>query len=131
MHSRSVSRKKKENVLLNKTLEELQELNLPKVKYEYSFWNDIKTTWKLSNIDFKYIVTSLPFISILLVGLIFILLTALSAGELFGTKTYPTDMANVISARRSFSLFINLMTFLYAGMLVHRGKIAGANHLLM
>ncbi len=105
-------------------------VELPKVKYEYSFWNDIKTTWKLSNIDFKYIVTSLPFISILLVGLIFILISALTAGELFGTKTYPTTWQMLLVPGSAFSLFINLMTFLYAGMLVHRAKIAGTNHIV-
>jgi ABC-2 type transport system permease protein len=105
-------------------------VELPKVAYEYSFWNDIKTTWKLSNIDFKYIVTSLPFISILLVGLIFILISAVTAGEMFGTKTYPTTWQMLLVPGGSFSLFINLMTFLYAGMLVHRAKIAGANHIV-
>ncbi|SEE35365.1 ABC-2 type transport system permease protein [Tenacibaculum sp. MAR_2010_89] len=105
-------------------------IELPKVNYDYSFINDIKTTWKLSNIDFKYIITSLPFISILLVGLIFILLTAMGAGELFGTKTYPTTWQMLLIPGNTFSLFINLMTFLYAGMLVHRASIAGANHII-
>ncbi|WP_272150015.1 M1 family aminopeptidase [Tenacibaculum aiptasiae] len=105
-------------------------IELPKVTYDYSFANDVKTTWKLSNIDFKYIIKSLPFISILLVGLIFILLTALSAGELFGTKTYPTTWQMLLIPGNTFSLFINLMTFLYAGMLVHRASIAGANHIV-
>ena len=123
-------KKEKGERIIKQNFGGITRIELPKVKYEYSFWNDIKTTWKLSNIDFKYIVTSLPFISILLVGLIFILLTALSAGELFGTKTYPTTWQMLLVPGNTFSLFINLMTFLYAGMLVHRGKIAGANHLV-
>ena len=45
---------------------------LPKVAHNYSFTQNLKTMWNLSNIDFKYIVKSWPFISIVLVGLVLI-----------------------------------------------------------
>ena len=31
-------------------------INLTKVNFDYSLMQNIKTTWKLSNIDFKYII---------------------------------------------------------------------------
>ncbi|MCH3881991.1 MULTISPECIES: ABC transporter permease/M1 family aminopeptidase [Tenacibaculum] len=105
-------------------------VEIPEVTYDYSFWNDIKTTWKLSNIDFKYIVKSWPFIAILIVGLISLLIFALTAGELFGTKTYPTTWQMLLLPGTVFTFFINLLTFLYAGMLIRRGEIAKANHLV-
>ena len=37
---------------------------LPKVVYNFSFTQNLKTMWSLYNIDFKYIVKSWPFISI-------------------------------------------------------------------
>lgn len=103
---------------------------LPKVDMDYSIGQNLKAMWRLSNIDFKYIVKSWPFISILLVGLMFILIIAVSIGELFGTKTFPVTWQVLSITGGSFSLFINLLTFLYAGMLVHRSSIAGANHLI-
>ena len=108
----------------------LTSINLPKVNYDFSFWNQVKITWKLSNIDFKYIIKSWPFIAILIVGLISILLFALTAGELFGTKTYPTTWQMLLLPGTAFTFFINLMTFLYAGMLIRRGEIAKTNHLV-
>ncbi len=105
-------------------------INLPKVGMDYSFVQNLKTTWSLSNLDFKYIVRSWPFISIMLVGLIFILITATVLGELFGTTTYPVTWQILLVPGNSFALFINILTFLYAGMLVHRANIAKVDNLL-
>ncbi len=105
-------------------------VEIPKVQYDYSFKNNLKTMWKLSNIDFKYIVSSWAFIAILVVGLISLLAFALTAGELFGTKTYPTTWQMLLLPGGTFTFFINLLTFLYAGMLIRRGEMARINHIV-
>ena len=97
-------------------------VNLPKVDFNFSFLQNLKTTWKLSNVDLMYIIKSWPFLSIVLVGLIFILITAMVLGEIFGTKTLPVTWQILLIPGNSFAIFINITTFLYAGMLVHRGK---------
>ena len=102
---------------------------LPKVVYDHSFFQNFKTMWKLSNIDFKYIVKSWPFISIVLVGLVLMLVGLSEIGNIFGTATLPVTwkMLNIAGV---FSVSINICTFLYAGMLVNRAKIARVNHLV-
>jgi len=105
-------------------------INLPEVSYNFSFIQNLKTTWKLSNIDLKYIIKSWPFVSIVLVGLIFILISSTALGQMFGTKTLPVTWQMLLVPGSSFSLFINILTFLYAGMLVHRAKISKINHLI-
>ena len=105
-------------------------INLPKVSYDYSFLQNLKTTWKLSNIDFKYIIKSWAFISIVLVGLIFILIGYSQVGNLFGTATLPMTWKMLSQGDAAFAVSINICTFLYAGMLVHRAKIARANHII-
>lgn len=105
-------------------------INLPKVSYDFSFVQNLKTMWKLSNIDFKYIVKSWAFISIVLVGLIIVLITLSQVGQIFGTKTLPATWKMLRGAGGAFSLSINIITFLYAGMLLHRAKIARVNHLV-
>ncbi|WP_347173730.1 ABC transporter permease/M1 family aminopeptidase [Polaribacter uvawellassae] len=107
----------------------ITKISLPKVSFDYSFTQNLKTTWKLSNIDFKYIVKSWAFISIVLVGLVLMFIGLSEIGNIFGTPTLPVTwkMLNVGSV---FSVSINVCTFLYAGMLVHRAKIARANHLI-
>lgn len=104
-------------------------INLPKVNFDYSIIQNLKTTWKLSNIDFKYIIKSWPFLSIVLVGLIIILIALSEVGNLFGTPTLPVTW-KMLNGGGAFTIAINICTFLYAGMLVHRGNIANMNHLV-
>ena len=105
-------------------------ITLPKVTYDYSFLQNLKVMWKLSNIDFKYIFKSLPFISILIVGLLMLFGTLFISSEIFGTDTLPVTW-QMLGGGNIFSLFvINICTFLYAGMLVQRAKIAKINHLV-
>ncbi|RKE94762.1 ABC transporter permease/M1 family aminopeptidase [Ichthyenterobacterium magnum] len=104
-------------------------INLPKVNFDYSFLQNLKTTWKLSNIDFKYIIKSWPFISIILVGLIIILIALSEVGNLFGTDTLPVTW-KMLNGGTAFTIAINICTFLYAGMLVHRGEIAKMDNLV-
>lgn len=105
-------------------------IDLPKVSYDFSFIQNLKASWRLSNIDFKFIVKSWPFLSVLLVGLVFLLIMFISLGEIAGTKTYPTTWQMLLIPGNIFALFINILTFLYAGMLIHRGKTARTNHLI-
>ncbi|NQY30535.1 MAG: hypothetical protein HRT69_13825 [Flavobacteriaceae bacterium] len=105
-------------------------INLTKVTYDFSFLQNLKATWRFSNIDFKYMVKSWPFLSIVLVGLIIALIGLSNVGNLFGTPTLPVTWKTIRGASNSFSLAINIITFLYAGMLIHRAKIAKTNHLI-
>ena len=102
---------------------------LPKVAHNYSFTQNLKTMWNLSNIDFKYIVKSWPFISIVLVGLVLMVVGLSEIGNIFGTATLPVTW-KMLNIGGVFSISINICTFLYAGMLVSRAKIARVNHLV-
>ena len=64
-----------------------------------------------------------------MVGLIIILIALSEVGNLFGTSTLPLTW-KMLNGGASFTIAINICTFLYAGMLVHRGKIANMNHLV-
>ena len=123
-------RKQKGEVVTKRNFGGITRINLPKVTFDYGFKQQLQTLWRLSVIDFKYIIKNWPFYSIVLVGLIFILLTSMVLGELFGTKTLPVTWQILLVPGNSFALFINLTTFLYAGMLVHRARIDRINHLV-
>ncbi|WP_142785646.1 ABC transporter permease/M1 family aminopeptidase [Changchengzhania lutea] len=107
----------------------ITKINLPKVQFDYSFIQNLKTTWKLSNVDFKYIIKSWPFISIVLVGLILMLISLSEIGNLFGTATLPVTW-KMLGNGGTFGIAIMVSTFLYAGMLVHRGKMANTSQLV-
>ncbi|WMI67444.1 M1 family aminopeptidase [Mangrovimonas sp. YM274] len=104
-------------------------INLPKVSFDYSFLQNLKTTWKLSNMEFFYIVKSWPFISILIVGLIIVLIALSEVGNLFGTPTLPVTW-KMLNGGSAFVVAINICTFLYAGLLVQRGNITRMGDLI-
>ncbi|OSY87280.1 membrane protein [Tenacibaculum holothuriorum] len=128
--SLSFFKKEKGERVTKKNFGGITRVQLPKVNYNFSFVENLKAAWKLAKVDFKYIVKALPFIAIVLVGLILALITLSEVGNILGTKTLPVTWKTLQSATGAFVLPINLITFLYAGMLVHRGKMAKANHLV-
>ncbi|MBF8149639.1 hypothetical protein ITJ86_06995 [Winogradskyella sp. F6397] len=106
----------------------ITKINLPKVTNDYSFIQNLKTTWNISNIEFKYIVKSWAFICIVLVGLIVVLIALSDFGNPTGTASYPRTWL-MLRGGSAFVFAINICTFLYAGMLVNRSKIANVNGL--
>ena len=104
-------------------------INLPKVSFDFSFKNQLKSLWKLSSIDFLFIVKSWPFICIVLVGLLINLIGLSELGNVFGTSTLPRTW-RMLQAGSTFTLAINICTFLYAGILIHRSRIANINQLI-
>lgn len=124
----SFSKKASKSVRKN-NVSGITRIKLPKVTNNYSFIQHLKTTWTLSTIDFKYIFKSLPFLSIIIVGVLLIVFTLFNYGQLFGTETLPLTW-QMLQGGSVFKLSINICTFLYAGMLVHRARMNKTNHLI-
>jgi ABC-2 type transport system permease protein len=123
-------RKTKSERAIKTNFNRITKITLPKVTQDYSFVQNLKTMWKLSNIDFKYIFQSLPFICILIVGVLMLVATLFSSSEIFGTDTLPVTW-QMLGGGDVFSLLVlNICTFLYAGMLVQRARMANMNHLV-
>ncbi|MEP1035008.1 M1 family aminopeptidase [Ekhidna sp.] len=106
-------------------------VNLPKVSLDHSLLNRMKSAWTLSNNDFLFVVKSWPFIIISLIGLL-ILTTTLAVGQqIFGTATYPVTWQMLNIAGAVFTRIAILpITYLYAGMLIHRHRISKINQLV-
>ena len=102
---------------------------LPKTKFDFSIKNNLKALWKLSNIDFFFILKSWPFISIVLVGLLINLIGLFELGQVFGTSTLPRTW-RMLEAGNSFTLAINICIFLYSGILIHRSRISKIDQLV-
>ena len=123
----SLFKKKKGERSTKRNFGGITKINLPKVTNDYSFIQNLKATWKISNIEFKFIVKSWPFICIVLVGLIIVLVALADVGNT-GTASYPRTWL-MLRGGSTFVFAINICTFLYAGMLVNRSKIANMNGL--
>ncbi|TVR28123.1 MAG: hypothetical protein EA390_12825 [Balneolaceae bacterium] len=97
-------------------------VTMPEVSLNFSFIENLKLAWQLAKVDFQYIVRGWAFIIIALIGLLISLSVILLGGEIFGTKTLPVTWQMLQLPGTFFSLFINILTFLYAGMLIHRSR---------
>jgi ABC-2 type transport system permease protein len=97
-------------------------INLIKPKFDFSFIQQIKTSWKLSQTDFYFIIRSGAFISIVIAGIIFIAAILLQMNPQTDTKTLPVTWVILGFPVFFFSFLIQILTFLYAGILVHRAK---------
>ena len=105
-------------------------INLSEVKTNFSFFQQIKASWKISNSEFKFIVTSWSFISVLIAGSLFVLFILVQIDSVKGTKLLPATWYMLALPVYFFSILINLLTFLYAGILIHRSKIYRMNELV-
>lgn len=104
-------------------------IDLPKVKLNFSIINQLRISWKLSAIDFKYIVSSGSFISILFAGLMFVFIALFQMNLPYGTRLLPVTWTMLGFPMFIYSLLIIVMTFLYAGILIRRSKSASIQDL--
>ena len=104
-------------------------ITLPKVTLDFSNISQLKLVQKLSALDFLYIVKSLPFLCIVLFGLLINILSLFELGNLFGTATLPRTW-RMLQAGETLSLSIIICTFLYTGMLIQRSRIYKSNELI-
>lgn len=124
-------RKKKGETVTKNNFGSMVRIALPKVTFNYGFVENLKRAWKLSNMDFMYVVKSWPFIIIALIGVLFLALTLAVGQQIFGTTTYPVTRQMLDIAGNVFSrLAILPITYLYVGMLMHRSRISKINQLV-
>ena len=95
-------------------------INLIKPKFVFSFFQQIKTSWKLSQVEFIFIIKNGAFISIVIAGILFIAAILLQMNPQTDTKTLPATWVILGFPVFFFSFLIQILTFLYAGILVHR-----------
>lgn len=105
-------------------------VTLPEVHFNFSLLQNLKLAWQLSNTDLKYIVTGWAFIIISIVGVLIALLTISVGSEIYGTDTLPVTWQMLELPGTFLGLFTNLLTFLYAGMLLHRSRNSNIDQLV-
>ena len=103
---------------------------LPKVAYSFSFVEQLKSSWRLSTVDFSFIIKSSSFRVILVIGFLAVLAALAQMNPQHASKLLPVTWLMLLFPVFFFSMVINLLTFLYAGILVQRGKTAHMNQLV-
>jgi Aminopeptidase N len=100
------------------------------VTIDFSFLEQVKALLKLSAVDFRFIIKNWLFQVLVFFGVL-ALVFAVSRITNRADMTYLPLTRIVLSVPMYFfSLVIMLVTFVYAGMLVHRSRIAKSNQLI-
>ncbi len=117
----SLLRKKASERVVKDNFQSVFRISLPAVTYDFSFVQNIKTTFSLSGTEFRSIVKNWVFISIVAVLFLFVIITGYTLGEdLLGTRTYPVTWKVLGSISGQFVFFGQILVFLFAGILIQQ-----------
>jgi ABC-2 type transport system permease protein len=100
------------------------------VVFVFSIKQRLRLIWKLSNMDFRYLVTNPMFYIFSVLGIlsiVFMLLKVTNTGEMV---MLPLTRIMLAVPSFSFVTIIVLISFIYSGMLIHRARLAGMEALI-
>jgi len=108
----------------------ITKFTFPQIKFDLSFFNQLRISWQLSKVDFRFIVSNIAFICIAAAGVIFIIVLSLQLNSQTGTRNLPLTRVMLGYPVFFITFLIQILTFLYAGILVHRAKNSGISDLI-
>lgn len=100
----------------------LFKIELPRVKYNYSLRSKWANIWAFTKFNFAYLIKNKVVLILMVIGVAVMILNEVFSGSMFGTKTLPVTV-DMLKNEFSLQFFIIILTFLGAGLLVHRGKL--------
>ncbi|MEP1032489.1 M1 family aminopeptidase [Ekhidna sp.] len=122
-------RKKSSKRGLKSNFGNITQVRLPRVVYDFSFLQNLKMMWRLSNVDLKFIIKSRPFILLSAFGLIMIIVEHSQANVVRGTGMLPVT-SKMLRYSEAFQFAMIVCTFLYTGLLIQRAKTTQMLHLV-
>ena len=127
----TIGRKKKPERIVKNNFGSIIRINLPKVSFDYSFFQNLKTAWSISSFEFRLITKNWIFITIAAILVLFVLISGATLGqELFGTSTYPVTWKVLDLLGGTFDFFITILIFLFSGYLIQLATTSRMNNLV-
>ncbi|WP_298950987.1 M1 family aminopeptidase [uncultured Nonlabens sp.] len=123
-------RKPKKKRMTKSNFGVIQRVEMPRVKRDFSYTNQLKSLWTMAFTDFKYIVKSWPFIIITLFAFLFAFLSMIEINSVFGTSSLPKTWSMLSNASGSFRVFGVILIALYGGFLMNRARLAHMGQIL-
>lgn len=109
----------------------IEKINIPIPATDFTFTGGVRSAWLLSKFDFRYILKSGSFISVLAAGGIFTAVILLQVNPVTDTKILPVTWAMLGYPVMFISFLIIFLTFLYSGVLMNRADSYRMNELLI
>lgn len=95
---------------------------LPKFTQAFSTSINRKNLWGLAVNECKTLLRNIYFRIILLFGMLMLFLVSLQMGQIYGTPTYPVTYQVIEFFGDTFNLFIVVLTIMFSGELVWKGR---------
>jgi len=96
--------------------------SLSEVASSYSLLNQLLATWKISNYEFASIIRSKSFLSLLIGSSVFMILILGQVNPQYTFRIHPLTQVMLLIPALFYSFVVMIITFLYAGILVHRDR---------
>lgn len=103
-----------------------EETKIPVVQQFTGLSTHIGQLVKLTFFYFKMVFKEIPFIAIVIAGMLLMFLNAINLNELYGTSSYPTTYS-VLGLLGGFNLFFIIIVVLYTGELVWKERAVNLN----
>ncbi|MFK7811914.1 MAG: ABC transporter permease/M1 family aminopeptidase [Maribacter sp.] len=130
-HGLSLTLKKKNKTIIKKeSFGKVSKVKLSLVDYDFSWKQELKTIWHLSRVDLKYIVRNWMFLVLVFFGIIAVLFAIAKVTNFDDIALLPVTRVVLLIPAMFYIMIMILATFLYAGILIHRSRIAKMNQLL-
>ena len=123
-------KKQKENTLGKESPEKVSKVMLSSVNYDFSWKQQLKTIWHLSQIDLKYIVKNWMFLVLVFFGILAVLFAIAKVTNFEEIALLPITRVVLTIPAMFFTMIMIITTFLYSGMLVHRSRMAKMDQLI-
>jgi hypothetical protein len=112
---------RKKPVAQKKSSVKPESVHIPVAQQVVTFSTYVKQLFSFSWFYFKITVREIPFIAIMISGVLFLFVNAINIDQLYGTSSYPTTY-NVIGLLNVFDLFFLIIAVFYAGELVWKER---------
>ena len=130
MFERRGAKTQRKNEMEDAPRHRVSAFNMPKVLTKFSTFQQIKNTWQLSNIEARFIFTSRTFLLVLAASFVFMFFLLGQVNPDYTTRIHPLTNVMLFIPTMFFSMVISVLTFLYAGILIHRSRMAQMNQLV-
>ena len=118
---------KRKSVAETKALIKPEDVTIPAVTQLVNARAHIHQFFKLTWFYCVSVFREVPFIGIVISGMLLLFLNAINLGELYGTSSYPTTYSVVNLISGSFSLFFLIIVVFYTGELVWKERSVKIN----
>ena len=128
--SSTLFKKKGEKRQTKKSIRGGINIQLPKVSYKFSNYQQLKKSWLLSMVNFRSIVKSKMFYLIIAFGILAVLFAIARVTNNSEMTILPVTNIVLTIPAFFFTTIIMLLTFIYSGMLVHKDQVSNINQLV-